>query len=127
LFKQKKSTLDGLAVNGDPDTGLADPGGDPKRALLALGHYRRSLADSHGASRFSRRHQLGRARGGPTAAGSCRWLQDRHGLEVDFLVSGPKEARLIFIWDCSRDCLSVISRTAILDIGAGSTELEFPG
>ena len=102
----------------DPDTGELTPAAID-RAFLALGRYR-DLAHSHGAEQILTA-ATSAVREAPNGRSFVQAVQERLGLEVD-LVSGPEEARLIY--------LGVLSGMAfgdqahlILDIGGGSTEL----
>jgi exopolyphosphatase / guanosine-5'-triphosphate,3'-diphosphate pyrophosphatase len=102
----------------DPETGELSAAAI-ERSLLALGRYR-DLAHSHGAEQILTA-ATSAVREAPNGRAFVQLVQDRLGLEVD-LVSGPEEARLIY--------LGVLSGMAfgdqahlILDIGGGSTEL----
>jgi len=102
----------------DPETGELTAAAI-ERSLLALGRYR-DLAHSHGAEQILTA-ATSAVREAPNGRAFVQLVQERLGLEVD-LVSGPEEARLIY--------LGVLSGMAfgdqahlILDIGGGSTEL----
>jgi exopolyphosphatase/guanosine-5'-triphosphate,3'-diphosphate pyrophosphatase len=102
----------------DPETG--DLSAEAiERAFLALRHCR-ELAESHGVEQILTA-ATSAVREAPNGRVFVQALQEQLGLEVD-LVSGPEEARLIY--------LGVLSGMAfgdrphlILDIGGGSTEL----
>ncbi|MFM9111386.1 MAG: Ppx/GppA phosphatase family protein [Prochlorococcaceae cyanobacterium] len=90
-----------------------------ERAFLTLGHCR-ELAGSHGVEQIVTA-ATSAVREAPNGGWFVEQLRERLGLEVD-LVSGPEEARLIY--------LGVLSAMAfgeqphvICDIGGGSTEL----
>jgi exopolyphosphatase / guanosine-5'-triphosphate,3'-diphosphate pyrophosphatase len=90
-----------------------------ERAFRTLRHCR-ELADSHGVEQIVTA-ATSAVREAPNGREFMQALQEQLGLEVD-LVSGPEEARLIY--------LGVLSGMAfgdtphlILDIGGGSTEL----
>ena len=102
----------------DPETGELTAAAI-ERSLLALGRYR-DLAHSHGAEQILTA-ATSAVREAPNGRAFVQQVQERLGLEVD-LISGPEEARLIY--------LGVLSGMAfgdqahlILDIGGGSTEL----
>ena len=102
----------------DPETGELS-GVAIERSLLALGRFR-DLAHSHGAEQILTA-ATSAVREAPNGRAFLQTVQEDIGLEVD-LVSGPEEARLIY--------LGVLSGMAfgdqahlILDIGGGSTEL----
>ena len=102
----------------DPVTG--DLGGEAiERAFLTLRHCR-DLAQSHGVE-----HILTAAtsavREAPNGREVLQAIEDQLGLEVD-LVSGPEEARLIYLGVLSGMALDQTPHI-ILDIGGGSTEL----
>jgi exopolyphosphatase/guanosine-5'-triphosphate,3'-diphosphate pyrophosphatase len=102
----------------DPDSGDLTPEAI-ERAFLALRHCRQ-LAESHGVEQILTA-ATSAVREAPNGRVFVQAVQDQLGLDVD-LVSGPEEARLIY--------LGVLSGMAfgdrphlILDIGGGSTEL----
>ena len=102
----------------DPVTG--DLAGEAiERAFLTLRHCR-DLAESHGVE-----HILTAAtsavREAPNGRDVLQAIQDQIGLEVD-LVSGPEEARLIYLGVLSGMAFGQTPHL-ILDIGGGSTEL----
>ncbi len=102
----------------DPDSGDLTPVAI-ERAFLALRQYR-ELAESHGVEQILTA-ATSAVREAPNGRQFVQAIQEQLALEVD-LVSGPEEARLIY--------LGVLSGMAfgdtphlILDIGGGSTEL----
>ncbi len=102
----------------DPETGDLSAAAI-ERAFLALRHCR-ALAESHGVEQILTA-ATSAVREAPNGRTFIQAVQEQLGLEVD-LVSGPEEARLIY--------LGVLSGMAfgnrphlILDIGGGSTEL----
>jgi exopolyphosphatase/guanosine-5'-triphosphate,3'-diphosphate pyrophosphatase len=102
----------------DPDSGDLTPEAI-ERAFLTLRHCR-DLATSHGVEQIVTA-ATSAVREAPNGRSFLQGLQDQLGLVVD-LVSGPEEARLIY--------LGVLSGLSfgdqpyfILDIGGGSTEL----
>ncbi|MBW4530761.1 MAG: Ppx/GppA family phosphatase [Aphanothece saxicola GSE-SYN-MK-01-06B] len=102
----------------DPDSGDLTPEAI-ERAFLTLRHCR-DLATSHGVEQIVTA-ATSAVREAPNGRAFLQGLQDQLGLVVD-LVSGPEEARLIY--------LGVLSGLSfgdqpyfILDIGGGSTEL----
>ncbi|MCP9858421.1 MULTISPECIES: Ppx/GppA phosphatase family protein [unclassified Cyanobium] len=102
----------------DPDSGDLTPEAI-ERAFLTLRHCR-DLATSHGVEQIVTA-ATSAVREAPNGRSFLQGLQDQLGLAVD-LVSGPEEARLIY--------LGVLSGLSfgdqpyfILDIGGGSTEL----
>ncbi|KEF41059.1 MAG: exopolyphosphatase [Cyanobium sp. CACIAM 14] len=102
----------------DPETGDLTPDAI-ERAFLTLRHCR-DLATSHGVEQIVTA-ATSAVREAPNGRVFLQALQDQLGLVVD-LVSGPEEARLIY--------LGVLSGLSfgdapyyILDIGGGSTEL----
>ncbi len=102
----------------DPETGDLTPEAI-ERAFLTLRHCR-DLATSHGVEQIVTA-ATSAVREAPNGRSFLQGLQDQLGLVVD-LVSGPEEARLIY--------LGVLSGLSfgdqpffILDIGGGSTEL----
>ncbi|MFN9631050.1 MAG: Ppx/GppA phosphatase family protein [Cyanobacteriota bacterium] len=102
----------------DPVTG--DLAGEAiERAFLTLRHCR-DLAQSHGVE-----HILTAAtsavREAPNGREVLQAIEDQLGLEVD-LVSGPEEARLIYLGVLSGMAFGQTPHV-ILDIGGGSTEL----
>ncbi len=102
----------------DPDSGDLTPEAI-ERAFLTLRHCR-DMATSHGVEQIVTA-ATSAVREAPNGRSFLQGLQDQLGLVVD-LVSGPEEARLIY--------LGVLSGLSfgdqpyfILDIGGGSTEL----
>ena len=102
----------------DPDSGILSPAAI-ERALQTLRHCR-DLAMSHGAEQIVTA-ATSAVREAPNGRDFLGTVQEQLGLEVD-LVSGPEEARLIY--------LGVLSGMSfgdqphlIIDIGGGSTEL----
>ncbi len=102
----------------DPDSGDLSAAAI-ERAFRTLRHAR-DLADSHGAEQVLTA-ATSAVREAPNGRAFLQALQEQLGLEVD-LVSGPEEARLIY--------LGVLSGMAfgdrphiVIDIGGGSTEL----
>ena len=117
LLTEKSTTRLG---ERDPDSGDLSPEAI-ERAFITLRHCR-ELAASHGVEPGDVVTAATSAvREAPNGREFLQSIQERIGLEVD-LVSGPEEARLIY--------LGVLSGMAfgeqphlILDIGGGSTEL----
>ena len=102
----------------DPETGDLTPAAI-ERAFLTLRHCR-DLATSHGVEQIVTA-ATSAVREAPNGRSFLQGVQDQLGLAVD-LVSGPEEARLIY--------LGVLSGLSfgdapyyVLDIGGGSTEL----
>jgi exopolyphosphatase/guanosine-5'-triphosphate,3'-diphosphate pyrophosphatase len=102
----------------DPETGAITPEA-LERGFQALRHFR-DLADSHGVEQIVT-GATSAAREAPNGREFLLTLQERLGLEVD-LISGPEEARLIYLGVLSAMPLGETAHT-ILDIGGGSTEL----
>ena len=105
---------------GDRDPLTGDLGGEAiERAFLTLRHCR-DLAHSHGVE-----HILTAAtsavREAPNGREVLQAIEDQLGLAVD-LVSGPEEARLIYLGVLSGMAFEQTPHV-ILDIGGGSTEL----
>jgi exopolyphosphatase/guanosine-5'-triphosphate,3'-diphosphate pyrophosphatase len=102
----------------DPVTG--DLGGEAiERAFLTLRHCR-DLALSHGVEQILTA-ATSAVREAPNGREVLQAIEDQLGLEVD-LVSGPEEARLIYLGVLSGMALDQTPHI-ILDIGGGSTEL----
>jgi exopolyphosphatase/guanosine-5'-triphosphate,3'-diphosphate pyrophosphatase len=102
----------------DPVTG--DLGGEAiERAFLTLRHCR-DLARSHGVEQILTA-ATSAVREAPNGREVLQAIQDQLGLEVD-LVSGPEEARLIYLGVLSGMAFDQTPHI-ILDIGGGSTEL----
>jgi exopolyphosphatase/guanosine-5'-triphosphate,3'-diphosphate pyrophosphatase len=115
LLAEKSTTRLG---DRDPETGAITPEA-LERGFLALRHFR-DLADSHGVEQIVT-GATSAAREAPNGREFLLTLQERLGLEVD-LISGPEEARLIYLGVLSAMPLGETAHT-ILDIGGGSTEL----
>jgi len=90
-----------------------------ERGFQTLRRFR-DLADSHGVEQIVT-GATSAAREAPNGREFLLTLQERLGLEVD-LISGPEEARLIYLGVLSAMPLGETPHT-ILDIGGGSTEL----
>ena len=102
----------------DPVTG--DLGGEAiERAFLTLRHCR-DLAQSHGVEQILTA-ATSAVREAPNGREVLQAIEDQLGLEVD-LVSGPEEARLIYLGVLSGMAFEQTPHI-ILDIGGGSTEL----
>ena len=102
----------------DPVTG--DLGGEAiERAFLTLRHCR-DLAHSHGVEQILTA-ATSAVREAPNGREVLQAIEDQLGLEVD-LVSGPEEARLIYLGVLSGMAFGQTPHI-ILDIGGGSTEL----
>jgi exopolyphosphatase/guanosine-5'-triphosphate,3'-diphosphate pyrophosphatase len=102
----------------DPETG--DLSAEAiERAFRTLRHDRQ-LAESHGVEQIVTA-ATSAVREAPNGRTFLQALQDQLGLEVD-LVSGPEEARLIYLGVLSGMSFGDRPHT-ILDIGGGSTEL----
>ncbi len=102
----------------DPVTG--DLGGEAiERAFLTLRHCR-DLARSHGVEQILTA-ATSAVREAPNGREVLQAIQDQLGLEVH-LVSGPEEARLIYLGVLSGMAFDQTPHI-ILDIGGGSTEL----
>ena len=102
----------------DPQTGDLSPE-SVERALLTLRHCR-DLAISHGAEQIVTA-ATSAVREAPNGRDFLQELERTLGLSVD-LVSGPEEARLIYLGVLSGLPLGETPHY-ILDIGGGSTEL----
>jgi exopolyphosphatase/guanosine-5'-triphosphate,3'-diphosphate pyrophosphatase len=102
----------------DPETGALSPE-SVERAMLTLRHCR-DLALSHGAEQIVTA-ATSAVREAPNGREFLQTLDDALGLSVD-LVSGPEEARLIYLGVLSGLQLGETPHY-ILDIGGGSTEL----
>ena len=102
----------------DPETGALSAE-SVARALLTLRHCR-DLALSHGAEQIVTA-ATSAVREAPNGREFLQTLEEQLGLSVD-LVSGPEEARLIYLGVLSGLPLGG-SPHYILDIGGGSTEL----
>ncbi|MEB3325450.1 MAG: Ppx/GppA phosphatase family protein, partial [Cyanobacteriota bacterium] len=115
LLAEKSTTRLG---ERDPVTG--DLGGEAiERAFLTLRHCR-DLAQSHGVEQILTA-ATSAVREAPNGREFLQGIEDQLGLEVD-LVSGPEEARLIYLGVLSGMALDQTPHI-ILDIGGGSTEL----
>lgn len=102
----------------DPVTG--DLAGEAiERAFLTLRHCR-DLAQSHGVEQILTA-ATSAVREAPNGREVLQAIEDQLGLEVD-LVSGPEEARLIYLGVLSGMTFGQTPHI-ILDIGGGSTEL----
>ena len=102
----------------DPVTG--DLGGEAiERAFLTLRHCR-DLAQSHRVEQILTA-ATSAVREAPNGREVLQAIEDQLGLEVD-LVSGPEEARLIYLGVLSGMAFGQTPHI-ILDIGGGSTEL----
>jgi exopolyphosphatase/guanosine-5'-triphosphate,3'-diphosphate pyrophosphatase len=115
LLAEKSTTRLG---DRDPESGAITPEA-LERGFQALRHFR-DLADSHGVEQIVT-GATSAAREAPNGREFLLTLQERLGLEVD-LISGPEEARLIYLGVLSAMPLGETAHT-ILDIGGGSTEL----
>jgi len=102
----------------DPDRGELSPAAI-ERALLSLRHCR-DLALSHGAEQIVTA-ATSAVREAPNGREFLSTVQEQLGLEVD-LVSGPEEARLIYLGVLSGMSFGEQPHL-IIDIGGGSTEL----
>jgi exopolyphosphatase / guanosine-5'-triphosphate,3'-diphosphate pyrophosphatase len=102
----------------DPDTGNLSTEAI-ERAFRTLRHDAQ-LAESHGVEQIVTA-ATSAVREAPNGREFIQALQDRLGLEVD-LVSGPEEARLIYLGVLSGMAFGERPHT-IIDIGGGSTEL----
>ena len=102
----------------DPDSGALSPE-SIERAFLTLRHCR-DLALSHGAEQIVTA-ATSAVREAPNGREFLQSLDDQLGLAVD-LVSGPEEARLIYLGVLSGFSFGEAPHY-ILDIGGGSTEL----
>ncbi|MEI6360277.1 MAG: Ppx/GppA phosphatase family protein, partial [Synechococcus sp. ELA619] len=102
----------------DPDTGHLSAA-SVERAFLTLRHCR-DLAHSQGVEQIVTA-ATSAVREAPNGREFLATLQDQLGLEVD-LVSGPEEARLIYLGVLSGMSFGDAPHF-ILDIGGGSTEL----
>lgn len=115
LLAEKSTTRLG---ERDPVTG--DLGGEAiERAFLTLRHCR-DLAHSHGVEQILTA-ATSAVREAPNGREVLQAIEDQLGLEVD-LVSGPEEARLIYLGVLSGMAFGQTPHI-ILDIGGGSTEL----
>ncbi len=115
LLAEKSTTRLG---ERDPVTG--DLGGEAiERAFLTLRHCR-DLAQSHGVEQILTA-ATSAVREAPNGREVLQAIEDQLGLEVD-LVSGPEEARLIYLGVLSGMAFGQTPHL-ILDIGGGSTEL----
>jgi len=90
-----------------------------ERAFRTLRHDRQ-LAESHGVEQIVTA-ATSAVREAPNGGQFLQTLQEQLGLEVD-LVSGPEEARLIYLGVLSGMAFGERAH-AIIDIGGGSTEL----
>ncbi|MEB3255990.1 MAG: Ppx/GppA phosphatase family protein [Synechococcaceae cyanobacterium] len=102
----------------DPETGAISAEA-LERGFQTLRRFR-DLADSHGVEQIVT-GATSAAREAPNGRDFLLTLQERLGLAVD-LISGPEEARLIYLGVLSAMPLGERPHT-ILDIGGGSTEL----
>jgi exopolyphosphatase/guanosine-5'-triphosphate,3'-diphosphate pyrophosphatase len=102
----------------DPDRGDLSPAAI-ERALLSLRHCR-DLALSHGVEQIVTA-ATSAVREAPNGREFLSTVQEQLGLEVD-LVSGPEEARLIYLGVLSGMSFGEQPHL-IIDIGGGSTEL----
>jgi len=102
----------------DPESGALSAQAQ-ERAFLTLRHCR-DLALSHGAEQIMTA-ATSAVREAPNGREFLQQLEEQLGLAVD-LVSGPEEARLIYLGVLSGYSLGEEAHT-ILDIGGGSTEL----
>ena len=102
----------------DPETGHLSAA-SVERAFLTLRHCR-DLAHSHGVEQIVTA-ATSAVREAPNGREFLATLQEQLGLEVD-LVSGPEEARLIYLGVLSGMSFGDAPHF-ILDIGGGSTEL----
>ncbi len=102
----------------DPISGALSPQ-SLERAFLTLGHCR-ELALSHGVEQIVTA-ATSAVREAPNGREFLQDLEDQLGLAVD-LVSGPEEARLIYLGVLSGFSFGETPHY-ILDIGGGSTEL----
>ncbi|NDC34362.1 MAG: Ppx/GppA family phosphatase [Synechococcaceae bacterium WB9_2_112] len=102
----------------DPDRGDLSPAAI-ERALLSLRHCR-DLALSHGVEQIVTA-ATSAVREAPNGREFLGTVQEQLGLEVD-LVSGPEEARLIYLGVLSGMSFGEQPHL-IIDIGGGSTEL----
>lgn len=115
LLAEKSTTRLG---ERDPETGALSAQAQ-ERAFLTLRHCR-DLALSHGAEQIVTA-ATSAVREAPNGREFLQQLEEQLGLAVD-LVSGPEEARLIYLGVLSGFPLGEDAHT-ILDIGGGSTEL----
>jgi exopolyphosphatase/guanosine-5'-triphosphate,3'-diphosphate pyrophosphatase len=102
----------------DPETGALSPDSQ-ERAFLTLRQCR-DLALSHGAEQIVTA-ATSAVREAPNGREFLQQLEDQLGLAVD-LVSGPEEARLIYLGVLSGFSFGETAHY-VLDIGGGSTEL----
>ncbi|MEB3317255.1 MAG: Ppx/GppA phosphatase family protein [Cyanobacteriota bacterium] len=115
LLAEKSTTRLG---ERDPVTG--DLGGEAiERAFLTLRHCR-DLARSHDVEQILTA-ATSAVREAPNGRDVLQAIEDQLGLEVD-LISGPEEARLIYLGVLSGMAFGQTPHI-ILDIGGGSTEL----
>lgn len=115
LLTEKSTTRLG---ERDPDTGDLSPEAI-ERAFVTLRHCR-DLALSHNVEQITTA-ATSAVREAPNGRQFIQGLQEQLGLEVD-LVSGPEEARLIYLGVLSGMSFGEEPHL-ILDIGGGSTEL----
>ena len=115
LLTEKSTTRLG---ERDPDSGDLSPEAI-ERAFVTLRHCR-DLALSHGVEQITTA-ATSAVREAPNGRQFIQGLQEQLGLEVD-LVSGPEEARLIYLGVLSGMSFGEEPHL-ILDIGGGSTEL----
>ncbi|MEB3200452.1 MAG: Ppx/GppA phosphatase family protein [Synechococcaceae cyanobacterium] len=115
LLAEKSTTRLG---ERDPETGDLSPE-SIERAFLTLRHCR-DLAISHGVEQITTA-ATSAVREAPNGRQFLQALQEQLGLEVD-LISGPEEARLIYLGVLSGMSFGEVPHL-ILDIGGGSTEL----
>ncbi|MFN9622708.1 MAG: Ppx/GppA phosphatase family protein [Cyanobacteriota bacterium] len=105
---------------GERDPATGDLAGEAiERAFLTLRHCR-DLAQSHGVEQILTA-ATSAVREAPNGREVLQAIEDQLGLEVD-LVSGPEEARLIYLGVLSGMSFGQTPHV-ILDIGGGSTEL----
>jgi len=105
---------------GERDPVSGDLAGEAiERAFLTLRHCR-DLARSHGVEQILTA-ATSAVREAPNGREVLQAIEDQLGLEVD-LVSGPEEARLIYLGVLSGMAFGQTPHV-ILDIGGGSTEL----
>ncbi|MEB3167915.1 MAG: Ppx/GppA phosphatase family protein [Synechococcaceae cyanobacterium] len=115
LLTEKSTTRLG---ERDPDSGDLSPEAI-ERAFVTLRHCR-DLALSHGVEQITTA-ATSAVREAPNGRQFIQGLQEQLGLEVD-LVSGPEEARLIYLGVLSGMSFGEEPHL-ILDIGGGSSEL----
>ncbi len=115
LLAEKSTTRLG---DRDAETGAITPEA-LERAFQALRQFR-DLAESHGVEQIIT-GATSAVREAPNGREFMHTLQEHLGLEVD-LISGPEEARLIYLGVLSSMALGE-NPHYIIDIGGGSTEL----